>query len=88
MLIYLLRHGRTEYNAQKRYQGQRDIPLSAESAAKLRRADFSPEIVYVTPLQRTSQTAKILFPEAKLVPVEGLKEMIFGRFEGQKFVHV
>lgn len=40
MLIYLLRHGRTEYNVQKRYQGQRDIPLSAESAAKLRRADF------------------------------------------------
>ena len=88
MLIYLLRHGRTEYNVQKRYQGQRDIPLSVESAAKLRRADFSPEIVYVTPLQRTSQTAKILFPEAKLVPVEGLKEMNFGRFEGQKFVHV
>ena len=84
MLIYLLRHGRTEYNVQKRYQGQRDIPLSAESAAKPRRADFSPEIVYVTPLQRTSQTAKILFPEAKLVPVEGLKEMNFGRFEGPK----
>ena len=88
MVIYLLRHGRTEYNAQKRYQGQRDIPLSAESAAQLKRADFSPEVVYVTPLQRTSQTAKILFPTAKLVPVEGLKEMNFGRFEGQKFVHV
>ena len=88
MLIYLLRHGRTEYNAQKRYQGQRDIPLSAESAAQLKRADFSPEVVYVTPLQRTSQTAKILFPTARLVPVEGLKEMNFGRFEGQKFIHV
>ena len=88
MWIYLLRHGRTEYNAQKRYQGQRDIPLSPESAAQLRRADFSPEVVYVTPLQRTSQTAKILFPDAKLVPVEGLKEMNFGRFEGQKFVRV
>ena len=88
MWIYLLRHGRTEYNAQKRYQGQRDIPLSPESAAQLRRADFSPEVVYVTPLQRTSQTAKILFPDAKLVPVEGLKEMNFGRFEGQTFVRV
>lgn len=26
MLIYLLRHGLTAYNAEKRYQGQRDIP--------------------------------------------------------------
>ena len=63
MLIYLLRHGRTEYNAQKRYQGQRDIPLSAESAAKLRRADFSPEIVYgprcsALPRRRRSSSRK------------------------------
>ena len=88
MLIYLLRHGRTEYNAQKRYQGQRNIPLSAEGLARLRQADFCPEVVYVTPLQRTSQTARVLFPGAKLVPVEGLKEMNFGRFEGKTFVHV
>ena len=38
MLIYLLRHGQTEYNAQKRYQGQRDIPLSAAGIAQLRQA--------------------------------------------------
>ena len=43
MLIYLLRHGLTEYNAQKRYQGQRDIPLSPEGAAQLRKADFDGE---------------------------------------------
>ncbi len=48
MLIYLLRHGQTEYNAQKRYQGQRDIPLSAAGIAQLRQADFAPEVVYVT----------------------------------------
>ena len=83
MLIYLLRHGQTEYNAQKRYQGQRDIPLSPEGAAQLRRADFDPDVVYVSTLQRTSQTARILFPEAKLVPVDGLKEMCFGSFEGR-----
>ena len=44
MLIYLLRHGQTEYNAQKRYQGQRDIPLSAAGIAQLRQADFAPEV--------------------------------------------
>ena len=88
MLIYLLRHGQTEYNAQKRYQGQRDIPLSAAGIAQLRQADFAPEVVYVTPLQRTAQTARVFFPGAKLIPVDGLKEMNFGRFEGQPFVQV
>ena len=88
MLIYLLRHGQTEYNAQKRYQGQRDIPLSPEGAAQLRRADFDPAVVYVSTLQRTSQTARILFPEAKLVPVDGLKEMCFGSFEGRNFIEM
>lgn len=88
MLIYLLRHGQTEYNAQKRYQGQRDIPLSPEGVAQLRRADFDPDVVYVSTLQRTSQTARILFPEAKLVPVDGLKEMCFGSFEGRNFIEM
>ena len=88
MLIYLLRHGQTEYNAQKRYQGQRDIPLSPEGTAQLRRADFDPDVVYVSTLQRTSQTARILFPEAKLVPVDGLKEMCFGSFEGRNFIEM
>ena len=52
MLIYLLRHGLTEYNAEKRYQGQRDIPLSAAGRAALCRADISPRTVYITPLCR------------------------------------
>ena len=72
MLIYLLRHGLTEYNAQKRYQGQRDIPLSPEGLAQLCRADFDPDVVYITPLQRTRQTAEVLFPMARLVVVKDL----------------
>ncbi len=49
MLIYFLRHGLTEYNAEKRYQGQRDIPLSAAGRAMLRKADIEPRTVYITP---------------------------------------
>ena len=45
MLIYLLRHGLTEYNAQKRYQGQRDIPLSEKGRNQLCRADINPRVV-------------------------------------------
>ena len=83
MLIYLLRHGLTEYNAQKRYQGQRDIPLSAEGLSQLRRADIDPKVVYITPLQRTAQTARVLFPEAELVVVKDLQEML-RQLRGQK----
>jgi len=43
MQIYLLRHGQTEYNAQHRYQGQQDIPLSAAGRAQLRPAGFMPD---------------------------------------------
>ena len=57
MLIVLLRHGETAYNAQRRYQGKSDIPLSARGRARLRAADFAPDVVFVTALCRTAQTA-------------------------------
>ena len=88
MLIYLLRHGLTEYNAEKRYQGQRDIPLSAAGRAVLCRADIFPKTVYITPLCRTRQTAEVLFPGAKLVEIDGLKEMCFGSFEGRNYIEM
>ena len=88
MLIYLLRHGLTAYNAEKRYQGQRDIPLSPEGRAQLRQADLRPRTVYITPLCRTRQTAEVLFPDADLVEVRDLQEMCFGSFEGRNFIEM
>lgn len=83
MTVYLLRHGRTAYNELRRYQGRRDIPLSEAGAAELCAADFSPELVYVSPLSRARQTAHILFPDARQEVVEGLIEMDFGDFDGR-----
>ena len=88
MTIYLIRHGETDYNTQKRYQGQRDIPLSDKGRAELHRADFTPAVVYVSPLQRARQTAEILFPGVEQIPVEGLKEMNFGSYEGRVYVNM
>ena len=88
MLIYLLRHGQTAYNAEKRYQGRGDIPLSPEGRAQLQCAAFAPARVYITPLKRTRQTAEVLFPQAELVPVAGLQEMDFGRFEGRNYLEM
>ena len=85
MLIYLIRHGETAYNEEKRYQGKTDIPLSESGRAKLTRADFCPERVYVSPLLRAMETAEILFPGAELIAVSGLREMDFGVFEGRSF---
>ena len=65
MLIYLLRHGQTEYNAQKRYQASatsRSHPKALPSCA----GQILTRCVYVSTLQRTSQTARILFPEQSL----------------------
>lgn len=88
MIIYLLRHGTTIYNVEKRYQGQRDIPLSEDGRAQIRQADFTTDVVYVSPLIRTRQTAEILFPEARQVVVENLKEMNFGSFEGRNYIEM
>ena len=85
MLIYLLRHGLTQENLEKRYQGRRDVPLCPQGLAQLRRADFAPKTVMITSLQRTRQTAEVLFPDAELVVADGLKEMDFGVFEGRDY---
>ena len=85
MLIYLLRHGLTQENLEKRYQGRRDVPLCPQGLAQLCRADFAPKTVMITSLQRTRQTAEVLFPDAELVVADGLKEMDFGVFEGRNY---
>ena len=73
------------YNREKRYQGQRDIPLSEEGRATLCPAEIQPPVVYTSPLTRAVETAQILFPNAQLIPVEGLREMCFGIFEGRNY---
>ena len=88
MKIYLLRHGETQYNAEKRYLGRTDAPLSPKGRGELIRADISPETVYVSPLRRAAETAEILFPEARLVPVPDLREMDFGMFEGKNYLEM
>ena len=85
MLIWLIRHGRTRCNEEGRYQGVLDTPLSEAGRRALRRADFIPERVYVSPLRRAAETAEILFPGAERISVPGLREMDFGAFEGRSF---
>ena len=85
MRIYLIRHGKTEGNALNRYIGSTDSPLCAEGIEKTRLAGGSAELksVIVTPLIRTQQTARILFPNAEQRICYGLREIDFGDFENR-----
>ena len=85
MLVYLFRHGQTPGNAESRYLGVTDEPLSPKGIDTAKSAGNDPTVteVLVTPLRRTQMTASILFPNARQCIVSGLREMDFGDFEGR-----
>jgi broad specificity phosphatase PhoE len=90
MLLYLVRHGETVYNAEGRIQGQSDAPLSAlgqrQSAAVADAlAALSIEALYCSPLRRARQTAEPIAARLKL-PVHDdrrLMELDAGQFTGR-----
>lgn len=86
--VVLMRHGQTESNRLKRYLGTTDEPLDAEGEA-IARAARAPSFtgsVFTSPLSRARQTARLCFPHARLVTVDGLREMDFGSFEGKSYL--
>ena len=85
MKIFLIRHGKTPQGEKQQYQGVLDTSLSEGGRAALKKADQTPDRVYVSPLKRAKETAEILFPAADLRVAEGLSEMNFGEFEGRSW---
>ena len=83
MKLWLIRHGLTRLGEEKRYQGALDEGLSEHGRAVLKRAEFNPPRVHVSPLRRAKETAAILFPQAEQFIVPDLREMDFGTFEGR-----
>lgn len=83
--LTIIRHAETELNAANVYQGATDVPVGKRGMEELLKAPAHPEVarVFSSPMLRTRQTAKALFPNAELVLLEGLREMNFGDFEGK-----
>src|SRR5438067_685184 len=90
-LVYLVRHGLTEWNLQKRFQGQLDVPLSREGLEQSRRLGqwlagqsvrFS--AIYSSDLARAMQTAQAVGECLGLVPEPaiGLREIHCGEWQG------
>ena len=90
MRILLARHGETPWNAEGRYQGQEDIPLSAvgfaqASALGERLHDLRIDRAVASPLVRARRTAELALGEARapqLLFDDGLKEIAHGEWEG------
>lgn len=85
--LLVLRHGKTGWNLEKRLQGRRDIPLSAEGRAELKRRRIPPQFAafsWVTsPLKRATETAVLLqAPDPAIEPA--LLEMDWGAWEGKR----
>ncbi|PKM15738.1 MAG: histidine phosphatase family protein [Gammaproteobacteria bacterium HGW-Gammaproteobacteria-2] len=90
MRILLARHGETPWNAEGRYQGQIDIPLSdaGERQARLlgqRLSDVSIDRAVASPLQRARRTAELALGDraGMLSLVPGLSEIAHGTWEGK-----
>src|SRR3990172_9980252 len=95
--LYFVRHGETDWNLAKRYQGQRDIPLNATGRAQAARngrvlaqtlgADATTFDYVASPLARARETMEIVRRELALAPEEyrtdeRLKEIHYGHWEG------
>jgi phosphoserine phosphatase len=90
MKLILARHGETAWNAEGRYQGQEDIPLSEVGEAQARALGERLRHVHIdravaSPLKRALRTAELALGEdrvAKLTTDAGLMEIAHGTWEG------
>jgi broad specificity phosphatase PhoE len=89
--LLIIRHGESEWNVEKRWQGWLDAPLTArglqqarDRAAALVRSGFAPAVVHCSDLGRARQTAKLIAGALGVStrPDPGLRERSGGEWEG------
>ena len=88
-MLYIMRHGRTDWNDRHKLQGRTDIPLNEEGrrmaeAAREEYMDVPLDICYCSPLIRARETAEIVL-RGRHIPIrtdDRLREMSFGEYEG------
>ncbi len=88
-MLYIMRHGKTDWNERHKLQGNTDIPLNEEGRQMARDAaeeykDVHFDICYCSPLVRARETAEILLKDrdVPIVVDRRLIEMGFGIYEG------
>lgn len=90
---FLVRHGRTNWNKDKRIQGQADIPLDnigVEQAKRLGERLNAEEFaaIYSSDLKRAIQTAEPIADGQPIREDKRLRELGLGRFEGLVYADI
>jgi len=97
--LYFIRHGKTEWNQEGRFQGKDgDSPLLAESYEQIKRLGASLSGVtfkhaFSSPIKRAKDTAELTLEamgasDVPLTTLDGLAEFGMGVWEGMRFVDV
>lgn len=95
MLLAIMRHGQTHYNADKRVQGQIDIPLNVtgrkqakDVGEKLKEIGEHFDVIAASPLSRALESAhiisKVLECGRPIVVCHGFIERDFHHFDGMR----
>ena len=85
--LWLIRHGETDWNRERRTQGHSHNPLSALGVKQARRLaqrleNESFDCVYSSDLERALQTANTVFPDRSIIQDARLREIGRGILEG------
>jgi len=87
--IFVFRHGETDWNKERRYQGHSDIPLNEEGRRqaeelRARLESLAPQVILSSDLSRAFETAKIAAANLKvdILPFTAYRECHLGECEG------
>jgi phosphoserine phosphatase len=89
--LLLVRHGETEWNRQKRFQGQIDVPLNDMGRTQSKQAaeflkSVKIDLAVSSPMLRPKETAEIILqyhPQIQLELRDDLREISHGLWEGK-----
>ena len=92
-MLYIMRHGKTDWNLKHKLQGKTDIPLNDMGRKMAREAcelykDVHFDICYCSPLVRARETADLVLAgrDVPIVYDDRLAELGFGIYEGEEEV--
>ena len=91
MKIYVIRHGQTDWNVERKLQGRTDIELNETGKQQAKQAKkeiekYNIDLILCSPLKRTKETAHIIAENKNIEIIyrDELLERNFGELEGKQ----